>query len=294
MKKLSRKFRRSSSKGEPANSRNSLKSEHNAYYNGASSSEVQCSRSVESSNQETANPNIERAALTRARANDNVYDECNSVSTAIRQNPIQTMPDHLYSDCNSITTSKCLVTPYNKSNNCNENGRLNCHNPMLHELKKLAKQGWYWGPMTREQAEERLCDAPDASFLVRDSSDDRYLLSLSFRSNNRTLHTRIEHSGMRFSFYEDQILQSYASIIELIENSIKDSEEQGAFCFSRSRYAGSQSFPVRLMYPVSRFSEMRSLQDLCRFVIRQNTRIDHVHDLPVPRRLKTFLEQSYF
>ena len=53
--------------------------------------------------------------------------------------------------------------------------------------------GWYWGPLGWEDAEEKLDGKPDGSFLVRDSSDDRYILSLSFRSQNATHHTRIEH-----------------------------------------------------------------------------------------------------
>jgi len=39
----------------------------------------------------------------------------------------------------------------------------------------------------------KLTDKPDGSFLVRDSSDDRYILSISFRSQGVTHHTRIEH-----------------------------------------------------------------------------------------------------
>jgi len=45
----------------------------------------------------------------------------------------------------------------------------------------------------------RLEDKPDGSFLVRDSSDDRYILSLSFRSQGVTHHTRIEHYKGEFS-----------------------------------------------------------------------------------------------
>jgi len=53
--------------------------------------------------------------------------------------------------------------------------------------------GWYWGAMGFDEAEARLADKPDGTFLVRDSSDDRYILSLSFRSLGSTHHTRIEH-----------------------------------------------------------------------------------------------------
>lgn len=47
--------------------------------------------------------------------------------------------------------------------------------------------------MNWEDAEMKLKGKPDGSFLVRDSSDPRYILSLSFRSQGITHHTRMEH-----------------------------------------------------------------------------------------------------
>jgi suppressor of cytokine signaling 7 len=53
--------------------------------------------------------------------------------------------------------------------------------------------GWYWGALGFDEAEAKLANRRDGSFLVRDSSDERYILSLSFRSLGGTHHTRIEH-----------------------------------------------------------------------------------------------------
>ena len=49
--------------------------------------------------------------------------------------------------------------------------------------------------MNFEEAELALASKADGSFLVRDSSDDRYILSVSFRSQGKTHHTRIEVVG---------------------------------------------------------------------------------------------------
>ena len=43
-------------------------------------------------------------------------------------------------------------------------------------------------------------DKPEGSFLLRDSAQDEYLFSVSFRRYGRSLHARIEEQNHEFSF----------------------------------------------------------------------------------------------
>lgn len=60
-------------------------------------------------------------------------------------------------------------------------------------IEAVKDHGWYWGPLSGEAAEKILSGEPDGSFLVRDSSDDHYIFSLSFKLNGGVRHVRIEH-----------------------------------------------------------------------------------------------------
>jgi len=165
---------------------------------------------------------------------------------------------------------------------------------LANELLRLSRYGWYWGPVSREEAEEKLSGQPEGAFLVRDSTDDRYLFSLSFRSSGRTLHTRVEYCNGEFSFYAQPQSDSYRSMAELIEQCVAESQS-GIYCYSRGTSGvSSQSYPVKLTRPVSRFAQVRTLQYLCRFVIRQHTRVDHIQNLPLPLSVKGWLKENQY
>ena len=68
-------------------------------------------------------------------------------------------------------------------------------------IEEVKDHGWYWGPLSGEAAEKILSNEPDGSFLVRDSSDDHYIFSLSFKLNGGVRHVRIEHDHGIWIFF---------------------------------------------------------------------------------------------
>eukprot|EP00058_Branchiostoma_floridae_P013083 XP_002598571.1 hypothetical protein BRAFLDRAFT_118334 [Branchiostoma floridae] len=162
-------------------------------------------------------------------------------------------------------------------------------------LKELERCGWYWGPMNWDDAETKLAGKPDGSFLVRDSSDDRYILSLSFRARGGTHHTRIEHSKGVFSFWSQPKSHGCSpSIVEFIETAMLHSNTGKFQYYLRARALGSPPVPVLLLKPISRFENLKTLQHICRFVIRKQVRIDHIDLLPLPKGLKVYLTDCQY
>lgn len=160
----------------------------------------------------------------------------------------------------------------------------------MKEISNLANCCWYWGPLTRREAEEKLSNLPDGSFLIRDSSTDKYLFCISFRSIGHTLHSHIDHITGYYSLFNTA---RYTSIAELVNHAIKASQDS-LYCYTKPRDNAFPRFPVRLLHPVSRFTQVRSLQHLCRFVIRQTTSINNISRLPIPVSLQAYLKQGHY
>ena len=73
-------------------------------------------------------------------------------------------------------------------------------NYLMPGLKDILNCPFYWGKMDRYEAEALLANKPEGSFLLRDSAQDDYVFSVSFRRYSRSLHARIEESKHQFSF----------------------------------------------------------------------------------------------
>ncbi|XP_067002939.2 uncharacterized protein [Anabrus simplex] len=159
-------------------------------------------------------------------------------------------------------------------------------------IEKVKDYGWYWGPISGEAAEKVLSNEPDGSFIVRDSSDDHYIFSLTFKLNGCIRHVRIEHDQGNFSFGSCTKFKSH-TIVDFIENAVEHSRS-GRYLFFLHRRPVLGPMRVQLLHPVSRFKQVQSLQHMCRFVILKLVRRDLINILPLPRRVIDYLSTPHY
>lgn len=148
-------------------------------------------------------------------------------------------------------------------------------------LTKIISAPHYWGKMDRYEAEALLDNKPEGSFLLRDSAQDEYIFSVSFRRYGRSLHARIEESGHRFSFdcHDPGVFMS-PSIPELLGH-YKDP-------------ASCMFFEPLLCLPVNRVQPF-SLQALSRAAICDSlSSYSHIDTLELPKSLKVYLKEYHY
>lgn len=80
-----------------------------------------------------------------------------------------------------------------KPSDCNNN--ISHSNLMVIDTptRRLKKMGWYWGSISPDYASKLLEDEQDGTFLVRDSSSECYIFSMTFKLDGQIHHARIEH-----------------------------------------------------------------------------------------------------
>ncbi|XDV44472.1 hypothetical protein PO909_012751 [Leuciscus waleckii] len=112
------------------------------------------------------------------------------------------------------TTTLCLQARRPKQRHTSAEGHLSSKQPgpwkvhtqidyihcLVPDLLQITALPCYWGVMDRYEAEALLDGRPEGTFLLRDSAQEDYLFSVSFRRYGRSLHARIEQWNHNFSF----------------------------------------------------------------------------------------------
>ncbi|KAM6091534.1 suppressor of cytokine signaling 2-like isoform 2-T2 [Theristicus caerulescens] len=151
-------------------------------------------------------------------------------------------------------------------------------------MEELRRAGWYWGSMTVAEAKERLQDAPEGTFLVRDSSHSEYLLTISVKTSAGPTNLRIEYQDGKFRL--DSItcvrsrLKQFNSVVHLIEYYV-------LMCKDRTETPSNGTVHLYLNKPL--YTSAPSLQHRCRITINKCT--NQIWELPLPTRLKEYLKE---
>ncbi|KAM8894855.1 suppressor of cytokine signaling 4 isoform 1-T3 [Spinachia spinachia] len=150
---------------------------------------------------------------------------------------------------------------------------------LVPDLLQINNSCCYWGVLNRFEAEELLEGKPEGTFLLRDSAQDEFLFSVSFRRYSRSLHARIEQNDKRFSFdVRDPCMYRDPSVTGLLRH-----YSDPATCLF---FEPLLSRPLPRSFPFT-------LQHLCRAVICSRTTYQGVDRLPLPPQLRDYLRQYH-
>ncbi|KAK2150430.1 hypothetical protein LSH36_405g01013 [Paralvinella palmiformis] len=151
---------------------------------------------------------------------------------------------------------------------------------LVPDLKEITKCSFYWGVIDRYEAERLLENRPEGTFLLRDSAQEEFLFSVSFRRYGRSLHARIEQWNHKFSFdSHDPGVFASDTVCGLIEH-YKDP----SCCMF---FEPMLTIPLNRTFPFS-------LQHLCRTVICNTTIYDALNFLPLPKSLRDYLKYYHY
>ncbi|KAG2467372.1 SOCS5 protein, partial [Polypterus senegalus] len=151
---------------------------------------------------------------------------------------------------------------------------------LVPDLLQITSNPCYWGVMDRYEAEALLEGKPEGTFLLRDSAQEDYLFSVSFRRYNRSLHARIEQWNHNFSFDAHDPCIFHSSTVSGLLEHYKDPS-------SCMFFEPLLTMPLHRTFPFS-------LQYICRAVICRRTTYDGIGLLPLPAALQDFLKEYHY
>ena len=166
----------------------------------------------------------------------------------------------------------------------------NRHGRIGRAVQALKQSGFYWGGITNQQAKALLKDTSVGSFLVRDSSDQRYLFTLTLKTSIGVTSVRIVMEKMTFrvdSGGSKALTPSFDCVVRLVHYYMQVYRTNRPMCDSQGMTTKDARGLLLLRYPL--YKGVQSLQHLCRRTVNQVTRPESIHKLPVAHHLQIYL-----
>ncbi|XP_064111620.1 cytokine-inducible SH2-containing protein-like [Macrobrachium nipponense] len=149
----------------------------------------------------------------------------------------------------------------------------------------LEESGWYYGPLSWQQAASMLQSTEVGTFLIRDSASPMCLYSLSVQTVSGPTSVRIHYSYGKFRLdctgHSQKLMPEFGGLVELVEHYIHSNSSQVWV-----DHEGKTFSPINIRKPLRRSAP--SLQHLCRLAINCTFPKTSTRGLPVA--LKSFLE----
>ncbi|KAJ8245993.1 hypothetical protein GJAV_G00262510 [Gymnothorax javanicus] len=103
--------------------------------------------------------------------------------------------------------------------------------------------GFYWGPMTVEEAHLILKDEPLGTFLIRDSKQKDIFFTLSYRASSGPTNIRINFQNSRFNLVGSKA--SFDSLFKLLEHYIASPKKSLIRPHRESNYKPYKNFAAK-------------------------------------------------
>lgn len=188
--------------------------------------------------------------------------------------------DSLTSLFHRAAVTAAMTTPQDTDDSHRIHTSIDYIHYLVPDLLQITNCSFYWGKMDRYEAEKLLENKPEGTFLLRDSAQEEYLFSVSFRKYGRSLHARIEQWNHLFSFdSRDPGVYASKTVCGLIEH-YKDP----SCCMF---------FEPMLTIPLHRNFTF-SLQHTSRAAVCSQLTYDDVNQLKLPKLLKAYLKEYHY
>ena len=165
-------------------------------------------------------------------------------------------------------------------------------------LEMLSESCWYFPDYGSLDAKTHLANMRVGTFLVRDSSDPKYLFSLSVKTERGATSVRIKYARGLFQFdCEDNVrrkLPRFENVVELVDFHVTLCKDDTSSYCRWLEASGRRDMTVNLKKPC--YSVLPSLKHLSRVATNKHLKDLHFPQrstalLPIPDTMKRYLQQ---